>query len=188
MKPIKYTLIASITSLALCSVSFAEEKNKERPDNFENELVAEVATEYIMMKDDKIMMVNKGDVTEVTETMTFENGVTVMADGKYKLSEDGEVMMLNNGDSLNMDGELTMGSYIKKVGGSLLMMEGTEEQMEVEETITLGDGSTLDTSGKITRPNGDEMVLDDGDKISMGGVVDKSLMDNGPEKKPYEKN
>ncbi len=61
----------------------------------------------IMMKDGKMMVMENGQTTELTQDRTLSNGTVVSANGKVKMA-NGTTKMLKDGDWVSMDG--TMGN------------------------------------------------------------------------------
>lgn len=57
----------------------------------------------VMMQDGKMMRIQDGNLTPLTETMTLNNGAKVMPDGSVTMA-DGKTMMLHNGQHMSLDG------------------------------------------------------------------------------------
>lgn len=65
-------------------------------------------TNKIMMKDDKMWIVENGEVKEMDSDVMMPSGDKVMMDGKVKKA-DGNEMMMKNGEAIDMDGRIMMG-------------------------------------------------------------------------------
>ena len=59
----------------------------------------------IIMKDDKMWVVDQGMVREMDSDIILSNGTKVMSDGKVVMS-DGTESMMKNGDAVDMEGTM----------------------------------------------------------------------------------
>ena len=59
----------------------------------------------IIMKDNKMWVVEQGMVREMDSDIILSNGTKVMSDGKVITSDDTETMM-KNGDAIDMEGKM----------------------------------------------------------------------------------
>lgn len=62
-------------------------------------------TNKVMMKDDKMWIVENGEVKEMDSDVMMPSGDKVMMDGKVQKA-DGTDMMMKNGESIDMDGKM----------------------------------------------------------------------------------
>jgi hypothetical protein len=60
----------------------------------------------VVMKDDKLMVMDNGTTTPMDKEMTMDDGTKVMTDGHY-MKPGGEKVMMKNGDCIMKDGSVT---------------------------------------------------------------------------------
>ena len=71
-----------------------------------------------MMADGKMMRVQDGKKTPLTEAMTMNNGTKVMADGNVTMA-NGQTMMLHDGQCVMMDGQVKDMKMMKTKKGKM---------------------------------------------------------------------
>jgi len=107
---IAITLGAYAQSDLLNKKNNPQDLNKSQSQNLQSKPVDKMQPDGVMMKNGKIMMVKKGEMTLLDNDITLANGTKIMIDGAY-IKSDGTRMMLKEGQHIDMDGNV---SIIKK--------------------------------------------------------------------------
>lgn len=102
MKKILVLFIATSLSYG----AFAQTDTKMDQDKMMTESKTMMKKNYVMMKDDKMMVCKNGETTAMTKEIKLKNGSTVMTDGTVK-TKDGKTMQMKNGEEMDMKGNVT---------------------------------------------------------------------------------
>jgi hypothetical protein len=96
MKKVLFSLFA----IALSFGAFAQDSSMHHMQQNKMKMKTH---EGIMMRNGKVMVMQNGQSTPLTEDKTLSNGEVVSSNGQVKMS-DGTTTMLKDGDWVNMDG------------------------------------------------------------------------------------
>lgn len=82
---------------------FAQDSAMHKMDNMQHHDMK--SHDGIMMKNGKVMVMENGQSTVLTQDKTLSNGTVISANGNVKMS-DGTTKMLKDGDWVGMDGKM----------------------------------------------------------------------------------
>ena len=102
-------LLLLIFAVPLSLGVFAQDTTT-RMDNMQQQKMK--SHDGIMMKNGKMMVMENGQTSPLTEDRTLSNGTVVMSNGTVKMS-DGTTSTLKEGEYVNMDGTMGMGKWKK---------------------------------------------------------------------------
>jgi hypothetical protein len=129
--------------------------------------MTQVVKDGVIRKDGKLMKVAGGKKTEQTTEMTLTGGSKVMPDGKVT-SADGKVWELDDGDAILSDGRALLEGAIIFMDGKPLLFKDCMGQ-PIKEEISL-DGVKVRPDGAVTKKDGGEATLNEGDVIGPDGT------------------
>ena len=98
-------VLLSIFAITLSLGVFAQDSSMNHMNNMEHHKMK--SHDGIMMKNGKVMVMENGKTSELTQDRTLSNGTVVSSNGTVKMA-DGTTKTLTNGDYVNMNG--TMGN------------------------------------------------------------------------------
>lgn len=114
-KDMQMKIVVLIALVAAVAVGYLIARAKYKPQIRElSNMVSEkdktvqklkVNSNKIIMKEDKVWVMENGDVKEMTAEIVLSNGDKVTTDGKV-VKNDGTNAQLQNGDTVTMDGEI----------------------------------------------------------------------------------
>lgn len=101
MKKILVLLMATSLSYGV----FAQTESKMNQDKMKSEKMNMMHKDYVLMKDNKMMVCKNGKTMDMNKDMMLKNGATVMMDGTVKM-KDGKSMKMKNGEEMDMNGKV----------------------------------------------------------------------------------
>lgn len=139
--------------------------------------------ECLMMKDGQMMVMKKGECKAMMEDVTLTDGTKVMKNGAVTKT-DGQTIMLKDGEMVSMNGEMMKtGDKMPGMSGNRMMQDGvmmTNGQMMVikegkasmmTEDMKMKDGCTVMVDGTVTKPKSPNVMMKEGDAMSMDGKM-----------------
>ncbi len=127
-------------------------------------------TEYLKMKNGKMLMIKDGKMSQMNKEKKLSNGTMVSTNGMLKM-KNGQTMMLKNGDMINMHG-MMMKNYIKMKDGRMIMMKDGRMIM-MEKDMKMSNGAMVSPNGKVKMKNGHAMMMKNGQMMDMNGMIMK---------------
>lgn len=102
MKKILVLFIATSLSYG----AFAQATSNKNQDKMMTESKDMMNKNFVMMKDDKMMVCKNGETMPMTKEIKLKNSTTVMPDGSVKTKE-GKTIQMKNGEAMDMKGNMT---------------------------------------------------------------------------------
>lgn len=127
--------------------------------------------DHITMNRGKVILFRDGVATEVTQLLRLSDGTMVFPegnisrDGTPRRMLDGEIFKLNGG-SLPARDTITV-----KNGRVVVQKDGSQITVEPGRSITMNDGTKVMGDGTVTKFNGDQLTVSEGEIYTLEGVV-----------------
>ncbi len=144
-------------------------------------------TDCFTKRDGKVLLLKDGIAKSLSDEYKFADGSSVQPNGLVTVSDTNK-LMLRDGDILTMSGDLLMtksanldnqGRKLRLVedhfifrDGKVLMVKDGEPTLLSKE-IVLPNGSKVFKHGHIYLADGSKYMMNDGDKITMAGEIQK---------------
>ena len=127
---------------------------------------------HYMMKDRGLYLVKSGVFKRVDQDVTFGNGTVLRTDGAL-LTPDGRLIRLQDGQMLTVTGQTIPAlDQVMMIDGKLVLQkDGSIIPLPVRSTIGMSDGTTVTGNGLITRPTGQQFMLDQGQRLTLDGAA-----------------
>lgn len=131
--------------------------------------------DHVMMKNG-IMMIVKGDqMMKMDQDLTLSDGTVVSKTGVVK-TPDGTTMVLRNGEMIDMSGKkmrsVKMRNHMMMNDGKMMLVKESSRS-ELNQEMTLDNGTVITPSGMVKTKDGKTMQLRDGEKLDMNGMLIK---------------
>lgn len=109
----KIILAATVTFMSYGSFAQTDSMNNQRNHNWNKTIdpsvnhqpMSEIHPDGVMMENGKIMVVENGKMSMMSQDLILKDGTKVMNDGTY-IKKDGTKMMLKNGEHIDMSGTI----------------------------------------------------------------------------------
>jgi len=127
---------------------------------------------HYMIKDRVLYFVKSGVFKRVDQDVTFGNGIVLRTDGAL-LIPDGRLIRLQDGQMLTVTGQTIPAlDQVMMIDGKLVLQkDGSIIPLPVRSTIGMSDGTTVTGNGLITRPTGEQFMLDQGQRLTLDGAA-----------------
>lgn len=130
--------------------------------------------DHLTLSRGHVVVFRDGTATELREALKLGDGSTVSPDGKFTPPSgstrrllDGELFLLEGGKLPSRD-TITM-----KNGRVIVQKDGTRLEVEPARSITMNDGTKVLGDGTVIKPGGERTKLDEGEIITLEGVITK---------------
>jgi hypothetical protein len=131
---------------------------------------------HYLMKARMLLFVKSGLFTRVDQDVTFRNGSILRTDGTI-LTADQRIIRLQDGQMLGLNGDpIPALDHIMIVDGRLVLQkDGSIIPLPEVSLIGMSEGTRLTGTGMIIKPNGDQVALSDGQRLTLAGAAMTSL-------------
>jgi hypothetical protein len=123
------------------------------------------------MKDGVIYFVKSGEMTRLEQDVTFANGNVLRLDGI--LASGIRLIRLQDGQQLGLMGEVIPAlDHIMMVKGKLVLQkDGSIIPLPAISIMGMSEGTRVTGGGLITTPSGEQLILSDGQRLTLDGAA-----------------
>jgi hypothetical protein len=125
---------------------------------------------HYLLKERKLYLVKSGVFSPVEQNVSFNNGVTLQTDGSI-VTSDGRLIRLQDGQMLTTSGQtLAALDHVMMINGKLILQkDGSLIPIAPITAIGMSDGTSVAATGVITKPNGEQITLEEGQRLTLPG-------------------
>lgn len=131
---------------------------------------------HYMMKDRALYFVKDGLLQPLSQDVAFPNGTQLRLDGTL-LTRAQQFVRIQDGQMLSPDGQpLQAFDHVMVTGGRLVLQkDGSILNLPAGRVIGMSDSTRIDGSGVVTRLNGEQIVLREGQRLTLPGPAMATL-------------
>jgi hypothetical protein len=131
---------------------------------------------HYLLKARTLLMVKSGLFDRVGRDVTFRNGSVLRTDGTL-LTAYQRVIRLQDGQMLGLNGEAIPAlDHVMMVDGRLVLQkDGSIIPLPPVSLIGMSEGTRVTGTGIIIKPNGEQITLADGQRLTLEGAAMTSL-------------
>lgn len=128
--------------------------------------------DHYLISGGKPMLVQDGQARPVPGAITFKDGSKITPDG-WLARPDGRRARLLDGHTIGLDGvSLPSQDFVMNRGGRIVLQkDGGLLTLDRSRVMAMSDGTKVRGDGRVTRTDGSEFVLNDGERINLPGVA-----------------
>ena len=128
--------------------------------------------DHYLISGGKPMLVQDGQAKPIGGVVTFPDGSKITADG-WLARPDGRRSRLLDGHTISFNGaSMPSEDFVINRGGQIVLQkDGGLLTLDRNRVMAMSDGSKVRGDGRVTRVNGSEFVLKEGERLNLPGVV-----------------